>query len=144
MRAHGERRLDQALRVSVRYIALAIGVSLWVGVLVRASADEVCYLYTPADYQRQGGKHRLGPFPSRAECNTAKDLNFRNRHDARCDCSEGMTQPKREEVCYLYTPAWYQRQGGPYRHGPFSSRDACNLSKETSFRGSPDARCDCS
>lgn len=144
---HGWRRktsveAEKCLKVSLFALGLMLVVSPPAQQTVLAA--EVCYLYTPTDYQRQGGKHRLGPFPSRAECNLTRDINFRNRHDARCDCTEGTPPPKREEVCYLYTPAWYQRQGGPHRHGPFSSREACNLTKETSFRSSPDARCECS
>lgn len=109
-----------------------------------ASAAEVCYLYTPYEYQRTGGYHRLGPFASSAECKLTKDLNFRRSHDARCDCSEAAEPAKKEEQCYLYTPLWYQRQGGPHRHGPFSSAAACKTTRDTKFRGSHDARCDCS
>jgi hypothetical protein len=108
-----------------------------------AAGAEVCYLYTPYEYQRTGGYHRLGPFGSSAECKLTKDLNFRRSHDARCDCSEATEPAKKKEQCYLYTPLWYQRQGGPHRHGPFSSLDACKTTRDTKFRGSHDARCDC-
>lgn len=125
------------------FTALGI-ILLWPSLSLDTWADEICYLYTPLAFQRQGGPHRLGPFSSVTECRSVRDNRFRGSHDARCDCTEEPKPEKIQEVCYLYTPLSYQRQGGPHRHGPFSSRDACDSFRDNTFRGSLDARCDCS
>lgn len=46
------------------------------------------------------------------------------------------------EECYMYTPYEYQRMGGEYRIGPYSSRSDCQSVNNDAFGGS--GRCDCS
>jgi len=49
-------------------------------------AKEECYMYTPYQYQRDGGDYRIGPYPSRSSCKDVNDDNFGG--SGRCDCTE--------------------------------------------------------
>jgi len=50
-----------------------------------ASAGEICHLETPSGYRGIGGGGRLGPYPSRASCESVNDQYFNN--NGTCYCS---------------------------------------------------------
>lgn len=64
-----------------------------------ALASEECYMYTPYQYQRDGGDYRIGPYPSRRSCQEVNSDAFGG--SGRCDCSE-ISDPSES---YSYAPA---------------------------------------